>query len=92
MAREINARTGNYHDRQDEDLFQSVEDRLHTDLGTRIVWRNYGFPVTWPQLGQTALRRAILAAVDDPFVDSVEFSMNGADLIVDIDTQARADY
>ena len=93
MAREINAVTGNYHDLQDQDLFQSIEDRLHVDLGTRLLWTNYGFPANWPQLSDVDLRRAVIAAIGgDEFTDSVAFSMNGADLIVDVQTVARPDY
>ena len=93
MPREINSRTGNYHDRQDEDLFQSVEDRLHTDRGSRVIWPTYGFPAHWPQLRRSALRRAIEFAIGgDEFADFIGFRMRNTDLIVDVDTVSRPDY
>ena len=93
MPREINDRTGNYHDRQDLDLQQSVEDRMFTDLGSRPVWTTYGFPSSWPQLTREQLETAVTSAVDtDEFVDSMAFSYDGNDLIVDIYTNARPDY
>ena len=93
MAREINDRTGNYHDRQDVDLQQSVEDRLFTALGSRPIWPGYGFPAAWPQLSRSELQDAVTRAVDtDAFVDRMGFSYDGADLIVTIYTDARPDY
>ena len=93
MPREINALTGNYFDRQDEDLHQSVVDRLHVPLGGRAVWPTYGLPVDWPQLDRDGLRAAITAAVaGDEFVDRMGFTYDGATLIVDIETDRREDY
>ena len=93
MAREINDVTGNYHDQQDLDLRQSVEDRLFTSLGSRPFWSGYGFPDAWPQLTRAALQNAIIRAVNtDALVDSMAFSYDGNNLIVDIYTNARPDY
>ena len=93
MPREINGRTGNYFARQDEDLHQSVVDRLHVPLGGRDVWPTYGFPVDWPQLDRQELRTEIIRAVaDDEFVDRMGFSYDGNDLIVNIETIARDDF
>ena len=93
MAREINSRTGNYHTEQDQDLYQSIEDRMFTPLGARRVYPTYGFPISWPQLGSTELRNAITAAIDgDEFVDRMAFRMVGPSLIVDVETDARPDY
>ena len=93
MPREINSRTGNYFDFQDSDLFQSVEDRLHVPRGGRDVYPTYGFPESWPQLGREELRNAITRALaGDEFVDRMGFEYDGADLIVNIETDAREDY
>ena len=93
MPREINARTGNYHDEQIQDLYQSVEDRMFTPLGARLVYPTYGFPTSWPQLPSGELRQAIVRAIgSDEFADRMAFRMEGLDLIVDVETDARADY
>ena len=93
MAREINSRTGNYHDQQDADLHQSLEDRLHTPLGGRLLWTNYGFPSAWTQLGPTELRQALETAIfQDALSDTIAFRTDAADLIVDVQTFARDDY
>ena len=93
IAREINSRTGNYHDFQDQDLYQSVEDRMFTPLGARTIYPTYGFPISWPQLGSVRLRDAITDAINgDEFVDRMAFRMVGPALIVDVETDARPDY
>lgn len=93
MPREINALTGNYFDRQDYDLQQSVDDRMHTDLGGRRLWPDYGFPPAWPQLPRADLQKAIIDAVrTDEFADRMSFSYESGELIVDLFTDAREDY
>ena len=90
---EIHPSTGNYHDRQDHDVYWSVYDRLYTPYGTRVALPGYGFPhYTWPQLSNAELQGAVGQAVaTDELVDLIDFDRNPltGDVIVNIQTNER---
>ena len=88
---EIHPNTGNYHDRQEIDVYWSVLDRLFTPIGTRQALPGYGFPYfSWPQLPQPDLQEAVTNAVrGDELVDRVGYEYSDGHLTVDIVTDQR---
>lgn len=88
---EIHPNTGNYHDRQDIDVYWSVLDRLFTPIGSRVALPGYGFPYySWPQLPVEDLQAAIESAVaGDELVDRVGHQFALGELDVTIETDER---
>lgn len=87
---EVDAQTGNYFIRQADDLFQSVNDRMRTPLGSRLLLRTYGFPSEWPTLETDAVLQAVGRAIaGDSLVDRFGATTDGATIDVDIDSVAR---
>ena len=88
---EIHPVNGNYHIRQDTDVYWSVYDRLFTPFGTRQALPGYGFPTfTWPQLTQQELQDAVLRALGtDALIDRVGFDRNADGVTVAVETDER---
>ena len=87
---DIDARTGNYFTSQIDDVYQSVNDRLRTPLGARLLLSGYGFPSDWASLDLAGLTAAAGQAIaTEELADRYAVTGGQGAFIMDIESRAR---